>query len=208
MMNKETVLEGLAVKVAEVVQAGEAVSNFVGLMDESVSEGVEAVAQLESLISAKKEALNTFTDMGEARVAKAEINNLVEELELQKAVNVGKRSAMLEELESVIGAFFSAHKGAKFVYSNADDYCLVNTSLSELTDTRDLLQGFANKLAYSFAGVRNILLDEGIVAPENQNKVYKGIHLGQVVRETQLAEFASRVRPFINDLNRAGVAIR
>lgn len=207
-MNKETMLKELAVKIDEVKQASHAVNEFVELMDESVAEGVEAVAQLESLIATKQEALNTFIDMAEARKAKAEINNLVEELELQKAVNVGKRSAMVAELEAVIGAFFAEHKKALFFYRNTDDYCLINTSLTELTATKELLQSFANGLAYSFAGVRNVLLDEGIVAPENQNKVYNGIHLGQVVKQTQLAEFATRVQSYINDLNRAGIAIR
>ena len=201
-------LNELENKVAEVKQASQAVNEFVELMDEAVSEGAEAVAQLESVIKVKQEALNTFTDMGEARLAKAEINNFIEELELQKAVNVGKRSAMVAELEDVIEAFFTAHKKAVFMYRNVDDYCLVNTSLSELSATKDKMQGFSNQLAVHFAGARNILLDEGIVAMADQNKMYRGIHLGQVGKATQLAEFASRVQPFLNDLSRAGVALR
>ncbi|CAH0222649.1 hypothetical protein SRABI96_02450 [Peribacillus sp. Bi96] len=206
-MDKQEMIKGMEVKVNEVIGASQAVSEFVESIEETVTEGVEAVKQLEAVIETKTEALNTFTDMGEARLAKQEINNLVEELELQKAVNTGKEKAMKSELEEVIVTFFAVHKGACMMFRGLDNHLVANTSLSELNETKATMEGFGNSLTFSFAGVKQILLDTKIVAQADQNRQYRGIHLGQRGQETQLYGFEYVVRAYVQQLRASDIAI-
>lgn len=201
-------LKEMTGKVAEVLETQDTVNEFLNEIEDAVTSGAKAVSEMETIVQAKKEGMTIYTELGEVKLAKTEIHSLIEEMELLKQVNANKVKAMYRQLEDKAEEFFNIHRSALILFKSVDDFYLLNTSLSELTESKIMLQGFANQLAYSFAGVRNLLLDTGIVAIGDQNKSYRGIHLGQIVRETQLAEFVTKVRPFINDLNRAGVAIR
>lgn len=207
-MMKEQMIKDMTVKVTDVLDARNVVDEFADALEEAKASGQEAVEQLEAELQKKKEALPLAQDLGEAKLIKQEIDSLTDDIELQKAVNAAKVTKMKAELEDKVEAFFKVHKSAKFMFQGIDNYIVVNTSLSELTETKELMRGFINALDGSFAGVRQVLLDEGIVSFENQNKVYKGIHLGQRGLETKLYELEYRIKPFINELRAYGLEIK
>lgn len=206
-MNKQTMTKEMELKINEVQEARNTVFTFVDEIEDAVQAGEQTVSAMETELSGQRNSLTMAQDLGEAKLIKNQIDRIQEDLELQKAVNVGKKKAMYEQLANKAEEFLKVHKSAVFLFKSVDDFYLVNTSLSELTVAKEMLQGFASQLSVSFAGVRNILLDTGIVAMADQNRMYRGIYLGQIVRETQLSEFKSRVQPFLNDLSRAGVVI-
>jgi hypothetical protein len=207
-MNKETMITGMVTKVAEVQDAQEAVFSLLEEIEEIVAEGAEAVAQMESVIEGKKEAMTIFTKFGEVKLAQAEIKALEEDAELLKQVNVNKVKAMYAEIEDVAEAFFKEHKSAVTMFGALDDKLMLETGLAELTEAKETMTGFSRALANAFASVRQVLLDEGIVANENQNRLYRGIHLGQVAKESRLTKFEYQIRPVINELRQAGLAIK
>ncbi|MFC0235142.1 hypothetical protein [Fictibacillus phosphorivorans] len=203
-MNKETMIKDMTAKVTEVIDAKDAVLDIVENIEDVVLEGKEKVAQLEAELKAKRDALDTFTDIGEARLAKAEINNLVEDIELQIAVNAGKAKAMHTELEEKAEEFFKVHKSGIFLFRAVDNFFVANTSLLLLQDDKELMSGFASALNASFKAVRQILLDAEIVSQEDQNKSYKGYHLGQRELVTELLTFDSKIRAYAQGLKLAG----
>ncbi|WP_429463193.1 hypothetical protein [Neobacillus sp. B4I6] len=75
------------------------------------------------------------TDIGEMRLAQAEIKALEEDMELLKQVSANKVNVMKGQLEDKAEEMFKAHKSAVFLYRTVDNYILVNTSLAELKDT-------------------------------------------------------------------------
>lgn len=207
-MNIETMIKGMVTKVAEVQDAQEAVFSFLEEIEEVVAEGAEAVTQMETTIEAKKEAMSLFVDFEEVKLAQAEIKSLESDVQLLKQVNANKDNVIKAELEDVAEAFFKQHKSAVTMFRAWDDRMILDTSLSELTKTKETMTGFSRALAGAFASVRQVLLDEGIVANENQNRTYRGIHLGQVAKESRLTKFEYQIRPVINELRQAGLQIK
>ncbi|KUP06197.1 hypothetical protein Q75_09715 [Bacillus coahuilensis p1.1.43] len=204
MMKKQMTNE-MELKVKEVIETRDAVYSFLEEIEAVVAEGKDAVSQLEQELVAKQEALSACTDIGEARLAKNEIKALEEDLELQIAVNDGKAKAMRSELEDIVESFFKVHKSAVFMYGAVDDFYLINTSLASLKEDKETLSGFTGSLNGSFSAVRNILLDTEIVANADQNKTYRGTHLGQRHQNTKLNDFDYHIRPYANQLRSAGI---
>lgn len=169
-MNKVEMLKELEAKVLEVREAQGAVYDFLDEIDEAKAEGVVVVAEAEATVQAKKEALNTITDLGELKLAQAEIRALEEEVELLKVVNANKANAMLEELGNKADAFFKVHKSAKFLYQAVDNVLVANTSLTELAETKATMTALGQDLNNSFKAVRQVLLDTKIVALADQNR--------------------------------------
>jgi hypothetical protein len=207
-MNKETMIKGMVTKVAEVQDAQEAVFSFLEEIEDTVASGVEAVETMEQELQALQEALSMAQDLGEAKLIKGQMDAKAEDIELQKAVNAGKKKAKYAELEDKAEAFFKAHKSAVTMFGALDDKMILETSLSELTEAKEKMTGFSRALANDFASVRQVLLDEGIVANENQNRTYRGTHLGQVAKESRLTKFEYQIRPVINELRQAGLQIK
>lgn len=199
-------LKDLEAKVQEVIGARDAVYAFMNGIEDAVEEGKEAVKQLESVIESKKEALSLVTDMGEARLAKQEIDKLVSEIELQKMVNVSKETAMKAEAEAVFDAFYAVHKVAKTIYTEVDRQLVINTPLVELYATKKIMVGLANDINNSFSGVTEVLKATGIL--ENGSKHYKGIHLNQRGIETEFYNMELKFRPYIRQLDYAGYDIK
>lgn len=204
-MNKVEMLKELEAKVLEVREAQGAVYDFLDEIDEAKAEGVEAVAEAEATVQAKKDALATITDLGELKLAQAEIKALEEDVELLKVVTANKANAMLEELGDKADAFFKLHKSAKFLYQAVDNILVANTSLSELAETKATMNKYATQLNSAFAGVRHLLLDTKIVAQADQNRNFKGTHLGQRDLTTELDVFESKVRSYMQVLKTSGV---
>ena len=82
MTTKTEFTKQMTGKVAEVLEAQEAVFSLLDEIEETVAEGAEAVEQMAQVVQAKKEAMLLFTDFGEGKLAKAEINSLEEDMEL------------------------------------------------------------------------------------------------------------------------------
>jgi hypothetical protein len=207
-MKKEQMITGMAGKVAEVQDAQEAVFSFLEEIEEAVASGAEAVETMEQELQALQESLSMAQDLGEAKLIKGQMDAKAEDIELQKAVNAGKKKAKYAELEDKAEAFFKAHKSAVTMFGALDDKRILETSLSELTEAKETMTGFSRALAGAFASVRQVLLDEKIVSSENQNRLYRGIHLGQVAKESRLTQFEYQIRPVINELRQAGLQIK
>ncbi|XQY90617.1 hypothetical protein ACNRWW_13900 [Metabacillus sp. HB246100] len=203
-MEKQTMIKEMEKKVTEVMEARDAVYSFLDEIEEAVSAGQEQVTQIEEQIASKQEALTLFTDFGEVKLAKQEIDSLEEDMELLKQVYVNKVNAMYGQLENIAEEMFKAHKSAVFLYRTVDNYILLNTNLSELKTNMELMGGFGQSLNGAFASVRAILLDTGIVANADQNRNYRGIHLGARGLDSELINFEYEVRPYVNRLRSAG----
>ncbi|MBM7691146.1 hypothetical protein JOC77_000551 [Peribacillus deserti] len=204
MTNKVELTKQMTGKVAEVMEAQEAVFSFLDEIEETVAEGAEAVEQMAQVVQAKKEAMTTSTEFGEVKLAQTEINSLEEDMELLKQINDNKARAMKATLEDKAEAFFVAHKGAVFFFGIVDTHFVANTSLATIAEDEQTLTGFGDDLANSFSSVRMMLLDENIVAQENQNRLYRGIHLGQAGKVTELRAYHSLVRGYARELKAKG----
>lgn len=191
-------------KVIEVQDAQEAVYAFLEEIEETVAEGTEAVSQMQSVVEAKKEAMSVFTDFGEVKMAKAEIDSLEADMELLKQITANKAKAMKATLEDKAEEFFKAHKSAVFFFTNTDAYFVANTTLATIAEDEQTMQGFANSISNSFASVRQVLLDEQIVAQADQNRLYRGIHLGQAGKVTELNTYHRLVRGYARELKTKG----
>lgn len=207
-MNKETMIKELSASINEAVKTSQEVVNFLDVIEDTVVEDKEAVASLEAHLQTKMDTLLTFTDLEKAKVAQAEITNLETELSLLKNINEAKVKAQKVELEDKAEAFFVIHKTTKFKLVAVDSYLVANTSLSELTETLQMVKGLSHELHSTFSTVRNILLDTGIVANENQNKQYRGIHLGQALYYTKLIEFEYEVKDYMQVLKATGIEVK
>jgi hypothetical protein len=194
--------------MAELKEAQGAVYDFMEQVDEDKAEGAMAVAEAQAEITAKREALKTFTDVGELRNAQQEINNKEQDVELLKQVTENKVTAMKGQLEELVVAFFAVHKSATFLFRAVDNHLVANTSLSELAQAKATMSGHANTLQYAFSGVRQVLLDEKIVSNQEQNKNWRGTHLGQRIVTTELDVFESKIRSYIHTLKVSGIEIK
>lgn len=185
-MSKDKMIKDMENKVNEVVNAKQAVYNFINSIEDTVAEGAEAVKQLEAVIETKKDALHLAVDMGEARLAKEEINKLAEELELQKMMNVSREKAMQAETEEIVDAFFAVYKVGTRMFEELDKYLLGNTTLVELADTKELMEGFQIKINGSLSGVVYTMTDAGFFA--QRQVLYKGSHLNPTGLMTALRD--------------------
>lgn len=201
-------IKDMTAKVNEVKDARKAVEAVLDGIEELKAEGKEALVKMEHELQAKQEALTMAQDMGEAKLIKQQIDSLQEDIELQKAVTEAKVKGMTADIEDKAEAFFKSHKSASFLYNAVDNYMILNTNLSNLYTNMELMQGFSRALSGSFAGVKAILLDTGIVAQADQNRIYKGIHLGQRDKESELVNYEYKIRPYINQLRSSGIEIR
>jgi hypothetical protein len=207
-MKKEIMIKDMTAKVTDLLEVVDAVESFLEEIEETATSGAEAVTEMEAQLVGHQEALAMAQDIGEAKLIKGQMNALAEDIELQKAVNAGKKKAMYVQLEDKAEEAFKAHKSAVFMYRTVDDYFILNTTLATLSEDKETMTGFARALGNAFASVRNILLDEGIVANENQNRTYRGIHLGQRGQESRLTKFEYQIRPVMNELRQSGLAIK
>jgi hypothetical protein len=204
-MNTETMIKDMTGKVAEVMEAQEAVFSFLDEIEDTVAQGAEAVQQVELIIAERKEELKQFTDLERMRTAQAHIKSLEDDIELLQIVANNKKDTLKGQLEDKAEAFFKEHKSAVFFFRTIDAYMVNNTTLATLSEDKETMTGFSRALANAFASVRQVLLDEGIVANEDQNRLYRGIHLGQVAPETELSTFEYTVRPYLLKLKQAGI---
>lgn len=205
MTNKTEMIKEMTGKVAEVQEAQDTVFSFLEEIEEIVAEGAETVKQMEAVIEAKKEAMSLLTGFGEAKLAKAEIDSLEEDMELLKQINDNKVKTMKAELVDKVDAFFVVHKGAVFFFNAVDAHFVTNTTLATIAEDEQTMTGFANGLANSFASVRQVLLDEKIVTIQDQNRLYRGTHLGQTGKVTELMDFHRLVRGYISQLKAKGI---
>lgn len=208
-MDKVTLINEMNTKVNDLLDAHKVVNAHLQEMEDVKGEGAESVHQMESTIEAKEEALTVFTELGEVKLAKQEIDLLKEDLQLVHQLTANKLKAMKVELEDKIVEAFTKHKQAIFFYKGVVDIHFINnTTLATLEDDAETLKNIAYTLERVFAQLRQILLDEKIVAIQDQNKSYKNIHLGQVTPYTELLEFKRAVSRYVQDLKRAGILNR
>jgi gamma-glutamyltranspeptidase len=203
-MEKQTIIEDMNVKLNEVLDAQDTVSKFLDEIEETVASGERELKALQDKLVTTQDALSNSIDMSEAKATKAKINKLAEEIELQMAVNTGKTKVMYSQLEDKIESFFLIHKGAKFFSDSVDAVFVNNTTLATLIEDKETMISFTNSLYNSFGAVRGILLDTKIVPANEQNLLYRGTHLGQHLRNTELIAFENLVRPYMGQLKAQG----
>lgn len=200
-MNKEK----MTAKVADVLEAKEAVNSFLDEIEFTAGQHGQAVTEMQEQLAKQNEAFKMATDLSEAKMLKAQVSSTEEDMELVKQVSEAKVSAMYQELENKAEAFFAVHKEADAEFRELDKAMMANTGLGQLQEHMELMSGFANTLNNSFAGVRAILLDTKIVPMSEQNGRYKGkYHLGQRGLVTELNEFNYKVAGYVRDLRSAG----
>ncbi|MEQ6375745.1 hypothetical protein RZN25_02730 [Bacillaceae bacterium S4-13-56] len=202
---KEQMIIEMTAKLEEVQTAKEAVYTFVDEIEDKLAEGEKDVSALEQDLQAKQEVLSIITDIGEAKLAKQEIKLIVEEIELTNSVTEAKVKTMKVELENKIEEYFKIHKSAHFLFRAVDNYFVLNTSISSLAKDKETIDAFAQSLNGSFRGVRQVLLDIGIVTIADQNKQYRGTHLGQRDLMSELTNFEYEIRPYVNHLRSSGI---
>lgn len=190
--------------VKEVLEFRNAVLNVQEGIEESVELGKGAVSQLENELSVKQDDLSSVTDMAEAKQLKAEIDGLKSDIELQQSVNKAKSLIMMSELEDKAVQFFDKQRKAISHFNTIDTYFLNTSSISTMKEDIEFLQDIALDLNNSFKSVRHILLDTGIVSVAEQNKSYKGHHLGKRDVVSELVSFEYKIRPITNQLKQAG----
>jgi hypothetical protein len=208
MTNKETMIKELTVKITEVQEARDAVEAVMEAIDELASSCNEQITQIEADIVARKEGLKLITDLEGLRKAQTEINTLQDDVELVKQVKGNKAKSLLEEVENKAVEFFNTHRVAKSVFNTVDEYMLINTSLSELSDAKEQMSGYINCIDKNFAQVRSILLDTKIVSVEDQNRSYRGFHLGQHNRGTQFLDFEYHINSYKHQLISRGLPLK
>jgi hypothetical protein len=205
---KEQMIKDLSEKVDEVQQASEAVVAVLVSIEDLEAVGMDKVTALVQELESKQEALLLAQDLSEAKQIKQQINSLQEDIELQRAINAGSGTALKTELEDKAVAFFDVHKSAKSVFQSVDNYILINTCLSDLKEAKETMQGYAWVISSCFARVRATLLDTSIVALNDQNITYRGIHLGQRELQTGLYTFECKVRSYLTQLRAAGFNVK
>jgi hypothetical protein len=201
-MNKDNLIQEMTVKAQDVTNASIAVTTYQEEIKQILSEDKATVSDLEQELKNLKDNFSSYTDKAEAKVAWGEIKALEEEIELTRAVNAGKDKVLFAELEIKSEKFFALHKIAVTLFDTVDNYFLANTTLSELSQAEKLLDGFACKLDFDFSDVQRTMLDAGIVKVTEQNLVWRGTHLGQQRRYTQLAYFLRDARNTIDTLKK------
>jgi len=204
-MNK--MLKEMTEKVAMVQESYHEVLHFVDEIEEVVASGKDALAELEEQMVKHQEALTMAQDLGEAKLIKQQIVALAEDMELLQSVNKAKELSMMATLSDKAEQSLLANKDAVELFRALDKEMVANTSLGQLKSHIELMSGFASALNNSFASVRNILLDTKIVTHENQNRQYRGIHLGRAGVQSELTNFEYHVRPYIQKVKQAGVGL-
>jgi hypothetical protein len=204
-MNK--MLKEMTEKVAMVQESYHEVLDFVDKIEETVASGKDAFSELEEQMANHQEALTMAQDLGEAKLIKQQIDALAEDMELLQSVNKAKELSMMTTLSDKAEQSLLANKNAVELFRALDKEMVANTSLAQLKSHIELMSGFASALNNSFASVRNILLDTKIVAHENQNRQYRGIHLGRAGVQSELTNFEYHVRPYIQKVKQAGVSL-
>lgn len=204
-MNKETVMKGMQEKLEELNTAKQAVIDFVDAMEEQGEEATTEIKQLKAEHEAKQEALALVTDFAQAKLLKAEIDELNADIELQEQVATAKHQAQLEALAELVEEFLSVNKSVRFFFTTVDNYLLAHTSLSELEGNVEYLKGVAQSINNNFSFIRNVLLDAGLITMAEQNKQYRGHHLGQRELVPELESFKIKIRQVVHDYKRAGI---
>ncbi|OIU71203.1 hypothetical protein [Rossellomorea aquimaris] len=205
---KEQMLKDMEGKIAEVLESKSKIDALLDNIEEMQDENKSSLAKMEQDLKGHQEALTMALDLGEAKLIKKQIDSLQEEIELQKSVTEAIVKGKYADLEAKAEEFFKVHSSACFMFKAVDDYLVVNTTLSELNEVKGIMQSYSNTLSITFAGVRAILLDTGIVALENQYKVYRGTHLGKRDVVSELNEFEYQIRPYMNKLRSYGFEIK
>lgn len=204
-MNKETVMKDMQEKLEELNTAKQAVNDFVAAMEEQAEENTAEVGQLKAELMAMKESLALVADFTKAKLLKAEIDELKADIELQEQVASAKHQAQLNELSELAEEFLNVNKAVRFFFTTVDKYFLSNTSLSELEENVEYLNGVAQEINFSLKFIRQILLDTGLIASSEQNKNYKGYHLGQRDVVSELDVFKTRISQMVYEYKRAGI---
>lgn len=198
----EKMIKDLEVAVENMEKAKEAVYAFAdNIMDEQ-EDGKETIKQLESVIQSKQEALYSFTDMGELKLARDEVSKLSDELEMQKMVFKAKVNNMRAELEGVLEAFFTANKECRNRFYETDKQLLPNTTLADLKANAKLMRGIANKVSGSVYGVKSVMQDMGVI--EETERFYNGHHLNPSAPSSELPKLEQELQTYINLVNKAG----
>ncbi|MDG5789666.1 hypothetical protein QA612_19600 [Evansella sp. AB-P1] len=202
-MSKKRLTE-MTAKITEVQDARDNVESFLEVIEETASDNRATVRGLEDELQKAQEALTVSVDIGESRMLKAQADAIEQDISLTQQVAQAKITKMYQELEDKVERFFNAHKGAVKMYQELDAYYVANTSLSALKEDAKLLSNFATELNNSFRAVRQVLLDTGLVSQAEQNKSYRGQHLGARDLVTELWTYESKVRGYVQQLQQAG----
>lgn len=208
IMNNAEMIKELVEVVNTAIEAKESVYDFLTEMEDTAKAGNEVVTEMQATVQAKEEALTGLVGFADIKQASSEINSIKEDIEVLKQVNANKIVAMKVELADVAEDALKAHKTAVAKFNKVDNILVANTTLSDLDNTFETMKTLARQLEFAFKGVRQVLLDEGIVSTVDQNKQYRGVHLGQREVVTKLYEFELKVRQFKHELKLAGVAFQ
>lgn len=201
----EKTIKTMTNKVTEVTEAFNNVRDYLDVIEETTAQHGQALTELEQELQTQQEAFSMAQDLGEAKLLQQQIKDTEANQELIQQVNKAKVNAMYAELEDKAEAFFKVHKEAVQSFRELDNAIVVNTSLGELENNIELMRGFERSLNGAFAGVRNILLDTKIVSQAEQNRQFKGYHLGQRGLTTGLLSFQIKVSSYVRDLKGAGL---
>lgn len=197
--------EKMTKTITEVLDAKDAVDAFLDEIELTEAQHKQAIAELEQELAGHNEALGMAEDLGQAGLIRQQIKDTKEQIELVKMVNENKVRTKYQILADMAESFFAVHKDAGAKFDELDKVMLATTGLGALKDNMELMQGFANTLNFSFAGVRQILLDTGIVPMSEQNLRYRGkYHLGQRGLLSELNSFNAKVAGYVRDLKYVG----
>lgn len=198
-------VEKMMQKVNKVQDVRDAVEAFLDEIEANKAMLNQASIEVEETLANLQESFKTTTDLNEAKKLKQKITDAEEELALVKQVSEAKVNVMYEKLADKAEEFFTVHKDAVADFKTLDKYMIANTGLGALKANKEIMSGFADALNMSFAGVKHILIDTGIVAVSEQNGRFKGTHLGQRALVTELVNFEYKVSRYIYDLKSAGL---
>ena len=205
MEKKMFVIENEKVDVLYLCVKRDAVVRHFEEIETAQAQHSQAIVELQEQLSAYEESFASADSLAKAKQFKQFIEETKEELELIKQVNKAKVLVMYATLSDLAEEFFSVHKDTVAQFREFDKEMVATTGLGALDDNLEILNNIAFSLNSTFAEVRNILLDTGIVSQAEQNNRFRNTHLGQRGQVSELVSFEVEVRAYKYQLKKAGI---
>ncbi|GLY12510.1 hypothetical protein [Pseudobacillus badius] len=204
-MTKEQLKSDALTKLEYLLNKYKAVKAVDTQIENTKVEETQKIEVLYTQLSEAQEALKGATTLEIARQAKNSMDDISEDIELQKAVSAKAVETKKDELETVVMEFFEAYKALKTAYVELDKEVALTINIRSLDEDEQVMKDISIQASNFLGSIKRYLIKHGII--EKGEHKYKGFHLDQAPLDSyaQYVNVVKKLKPTKDNFSSQGI---